>query len=388
MKDIFELILTFFAEYFAFMYRGVQARKPTDEEYEIVVEKKQVTEQKNVFPNTDQPPDRKIILLDPNQDPDQTPEPKTVSLNPRIVIFSIINLLLGVCLLNAIAKKSGTDLLQFGAVAIILWLSWSVVIYLSNNAWGHTPSISFFRSLGYSLQVFSIVYILASLATFLVAGFIGWEVGPKFGIFYLTEGVLLIIYLPNFIQTPYKFLNLAFATCFALAIPYLNYRLYSRLNLPFPAAPPEKRTSIVIFATQPPVDPKDLRQALNNIGNPSVKNIYFILNLSNPRSDSSSLMIDSFRPIKYSNLAALLTHVERSGRAYANIYLIADFGFDTGSFPCCMYCDTLFAYAKGLNSVWKMPHPNVHDPNVQFLITQKCRDFMFYKEAIISDLTR
>ena len=161
MKDFLEIISSFFGEYFSYTLNALTLRDIWLKPSEIETEEKR----------------------------------KTLTINPKQIIFTIFNLLIGLSVINTIKEVDFSDIAPNIVMAIVLWFLWSALCYVICYLL-QLRSLTFLNSLALSLQTFGIVYVLASILTVLGKTLIKYPDSDLIlELFIEIQFVLLLLYI-------------------------------------------------------------------------------------------------------------------------------------------------------------------------------------------------
>jgi hypothetical protein len=162
-----------------------------------------------------------LTLIDdlPKQIAPEARNEQQLWLNPRLLAFAVISIILGVTINSLIpGRKSGPDLFTTVTVILVYWLVCGTLLHVVCLLLQGTGR--YLDTLSVSIQVFATIYVIASFLSLLGAAVLSfgaisefiWRlpIGRKFVLkpvllFFLIGNLLLFIYLPLAMKSVHKF---------------------------------------------------------------------------------------------------------------------------------------------------------------------------------------
>lgn len=312
MKDILELVLEFVGEYFAYFFNTLINEDSWFDPIEFERKGKRVS-----------------------------------TIDPKLILFSIINLLIGSVLLNTIVRRDLSDLTQFIVVSIALWIIWSTLVFLLGFLFKLKIS-SYFQSLSISLQVFGVAYVLASLTTVIYSAISEKTFIEKLLIYFIAQLIYLSIFLTLALFKNYnyklKIQPIIVGLLASFSCVYINFKAYSRLDLPFPALPPETTNIALVDLSSIPKN-ETAYNILKNSDSLENSLIYFFSDSINSIivKDKTRNIDSALKKIKYNKTTRPIiidTSLDKI-KSLKTVHLYAGLNTEMQFVNRPVYCDTL-----------------------------------------------
>lgn len=350
MKDFLEIISSFFGEYFSYTLNALTLRDIWFKPSEIETEEKR----------------------------------KTLTINPKQIIFTIFNLLIGLSVINTIKEVDFSDIAPNIVMAIVLWFLWSALCYVICYLL-QLRSLTFLNSLALSLQTFGIVYVLASILTVLGKTLIKYPDSDLIlELFIEIQFVLLLLYISiaylKYYNYRFKIQPIIAGILCSLTYSFMNFAIVTNSEnsgMTYGGVPTTEY--LVIDASSLPKG-YNVKNILDDAIINKVGSIIVVGDsISSVDIRDGKNVVDSFlstiKPTKQPDTMQLVSFF-RNFDNVSNFYFYSNFNWAKDEFTYFVTCDTIFA-----NYLYTDSSKIKNEPNLEADLdsTLKKRDIQYQK---------